>query len=298
MTLRILVTRHAAFYSPLIATVAGGFLKKEGIDATYGSLEPGQQAYVLLRERAVDIVQSAVSVNWRLLEKGEKRLPVHFAQINRQDGFFLAARRPDNAFDWKKLEGATLLADHGAQPFAMLRYAAHRHGLDWSRIRVVDAGTPEQMTEAFLGGAGDYVHLQGPYGQQLQHDGAGHVVAAVGESMPPCAFSSVCTSREFFGTEPFQVFVRAFREAKEWVRKAPPAEIAAREAAYFPGVAVKALAETIAAYQRIGTWEGGIVIPRDQYEQSVTIFEWAGLNQRHPYDDVCTDILPGHAGAR
>src|SRR5215831_8342019 len=145
MPLRIMVSRHSAFYSPLIATIGGGFLREAGIDATYDVLQPGQRSQALIRDGMVDIVQSAVSSSWRLIESGETPRPVHFAQINRRDGFFLAGRRADPEFQWKQLEGATLLADHGLQPLVMLKYAVHSNGADWSRIRVIDAGTPEWM---------------------------------------------------------------------------------------------------------------------------------------------------------
>src|SRR5262249_6198909 len=120
-TLRLLVSRHSAFYSPLIATLAAGFLRTPGLDATYQVLPKGRHARDMTRNGEVDIVQAAVSSNWGPLEKGETDLPVHFAQINQRDGFFLAARAP-GLFHWKQLEGATLLVDHAAQPLAMLRY--------------------------------------------------------------------------------------------------------------------------------------------------------------------------------
>ncbi len=181
-------------------------------------------------------MQSAVSSNWKPMERGESPLPVHFAQINQRDGFFLVARAPQGSFHWKNLEGQSLLADHGLQPMAMLRYAAHCQGADWSRIRIIDGGAPEQMTAAFRAGTGDYVHLQGPASQQLEQDGAGHIIAAVGQAMPPVAFSSLCASRQFLQTDCFQSFLRAFANAKEWVRRAPPDEVASRQMTFFPGV--------------------------------------------------------------
>src|ERR1700693_2769614 len=119
MPIRIMASRHSAFYSPLLCCITA--LKSEGQEVTYSVLGPGQRGYALLRDGQIDIMQSAVSSNWNLREMGVEPLPVHFAQINRRDGFFLAAREPDAAFDWKKLEGKTLLADHGPQPLAMLK---------------------------------------------------------------------------------------------------------------------------------------------------------------------------------
>ena len=288
MQLRVMVSRHAAFYSPLISTIAAGFLKEQGLDATYSVLAPGQRSHELIRDGAVDVMQSAVSSNWKPLERGESPLAVHFAQINMRDGFFLAARTPNASFEWKDLEGHTLLADHGGQPLAMLRYAAKCKGVDWSRIHVIDAGSPEKMIAAFRDGTGDFVHLQGPGPQQLEHDRAGHIVAAVGEAMPPVAFSSLCASRAFLETEACRAFVRAFANAKRWVREATAEEVTSKQASYFPAVESTALAAAIRRYQKLGCWDGGIEIPRDLYEQALNVFEHAGeIGSRHPYGDVC-----------
>jgi NitT/TauT family transport system substrate-binding protein len=287
MPLRIMVSRHSAFYSPLISTIAAGFLKAEGIDATYSVLQPGQRSQVLLRDGIVDVMQSAVSSNWRLIERGDEPRPVHFAQINRRDGFFLAARRPDPDFAWSKLRGCTLLADHGLQPLVMLKYAVHYNGVDWSGIHVIDAGSPEEMEAAFRSGQGDYVHLQAPAPNQLEKDGAGYVVASVGRAMPPVAFSSLCSSAQFLETDVAARFLRAYTKARQWARETPPAEVAACETAFFPGIGEDVLASAVAAYQELGCWEGGLAIPEELYEQALAVFEHAGeIRLRHPYAQV------------
>jgi hypothetical protein len=124
MPIRIMASRHSAFYSPLLCCIR--FLRDEGREVTYSVLGADQRTYALIRDGAVDIVQSAVSSNWKPRERGVEPLPVHFAQINQRDGFFLVGRQPEPAFDWKKLEGRILLADHGLQPLVMLKYAV-RH---------------------------------------------------------------------------------------------------------------------------------------------------------------------------
>jgi len=292
MPLRITVSRHSVFYSPLIATLAAGFLERRGVTAEYGILGKGQRSATLLREGAVDIMQSAVGSNWRPMEQGESPLPVHFAQINRRDGFFLVARQPDAAFAWSKLAGQAVLADHANQPLVMLKYAARTNGLEWARVQAIDAGAPEEMSRAFRQGRGAYVHLQSPAAHQLAADGVGHVVASVGASMPPVAFSSLCCRRDFVGTETFHRFLEAYGEARQWVRTAPAEEVARAEAGFFEGHSLDALAAGIRAYQELGAWEGGLEIPRDLYEQALNVFQAeAGLAHRHPYEAVCLAAL-------
>jgi NitT/TauT family transport system substrate-binding protein len=173
----------------------------------------------------------------------------------------------------------------------MLQYAARQQGVDWERVRLMDKGKPEEMAAAFRAGTGDYVHLQGPGPQALQQEGLGHVVASVGAAMPAVAFSSLCCARGFLETPAGQGFLRAFGRAKDWVRSAPPAEVAAKEASFFPGIDPAILAAAVRAYQALGCWDGGIGIPRALYEQALNVFEAAGaIERRHAYDDVCVEL--------
>jgi len=288
MTIRIVASRHTAFYSPLISTMAGGFLERHGLSYTYATLAPGETAASMIRGGRADVMQTAPSTNWAKMESGETGFPLHFALINRRDGFFLTGHGKAGPFTWKDLEGRRLLADHGSQPLAMLRYAAHYNGVDWEKIDAMNAGTPEQMTTAFREGKADFIHLQAPAPQLLEQEGAGWIAVSVGESMPPNAFSSLCASREFIGSAEYRVFVRAFAEAKAWVAASLPEEIAATQASFFPGIDERVLASAIARYQRMGNWDGGPEIPRDLYEQSLNVFEYSGaIKQRQPYDAVC-----------
>jgi NitT/TauT family transport system substrate-binding protein len=286
-TIRIMVSRHSAFYSPLVSTIAAGFLREEGFESSYEVLTPGRDAQELIRNGEIDIVQSAVSSSWARMEKNEGALAAHFAQINQRDGFFLTGRSPDRAFNWKRLEGASLLADHGAQPLAMLKYAVHLNGADWGKIKVIDSGGVEEIDAAFRSGLGDYVHQQGPAPQQIEREGIGYIVASVGEAMPPVAFSSLMASREFLKTDGAKAFIRAYARARQWVNQAPAKDVADREAEFFPQVDRDALIKTIARYQELGCWDGDLMITRERYEQALNVFLHSGkISRRYSYEDV------------
>jgi NitT/TauT family transport system substrate-binding protein len=292
--IRIMFSRFSAFYSPLIATEAGGFLKAEGLGAEFSVAGPGRAPRAGLEDGSLDVIQSAPSASWGPLERGERPDLVHFAQINQRDGFFIAGRRPDPGFAWSRLEGARVLADHGGQPLAMLRYALHRQGVDYARLHAIDAGAPDAMVAAFRRGEADYVHLQGPAPQQLEQEGAGHVLASVGEAIGPVAFSSLCATRRWLATDAARAFAHAFATARIWVATGPAEAIAEAEARFFPDIDRTALARTVVAYQRLGTWQGGLEIPRAAYETALDVFQHSGLiTRRHPYEAV---IVPPPAG--
>ena len=279
-------TRFSAFYSPLIATIAGGFLREEGFEPKYSIALPGKSAIAGLLDGSVQVAQSAPSQGFTPLEKGEQPPAVHFAQINERDGFFITARKPDRKFTWDKLKSGKILADHGGQPLAMFKYACFKNGLDWKSLSIVDAGI-DAMDQAFRNGSGDYIHQQGPAPQQLEHDGVGHVVASLGDAIGPLAFSSLAATRQWLGTDDAKRFTRAYRKARAWLIATPAATVAEAEASFFPRIDRAVLTQTIATYQKLGCWTPHVDITRPAFEVTLDVFEYAGLiTKRHRYDDV------------
>jgi NitT/TauT family transport system substrate-binding protein len=285
--IRIEFTRFSAFYSPLIATIAGGFLKGEGLEPKHSVSAPGRTAIASLVDGSAHVAQSAVSASFGPLNEGKEPPALHFAQINEKDGFFLTGRNPDPAFTWDKLKGAKVIVDHGTQPMAMFKYACFKRGLDFKAIEAIDAGSTDQMIAAFRSGQGDFIHLQGPAPQQLEHDKVGHVVASVGDAIGPCAFSSLAATREWLASDTAKAFMRAYRKARAWLIATPAAEVATAEASFFPGADPAVLAATIAAYQKLGNWSPHVEITRPAFEATLDIFQHAGLiTKRHRYEDV------------
>ncbi len=279
-------TRFSAFYSPLIATIAGGFLREEGLEPRHSIAPPGKSAIEGVVAGTVHVCQSAPSQGFGALEKGQAPPVVHFAQINERDGFFLTARRPDPAFTWDALRGKAVLVDHGGQPLAMFTYACHRRGLDVAAIKAVNVPSAA-MDQAFRKGEGDYIHQQGPAPQQLEHDGVGHIVASVGDAIGPCAFSSLAATRAWLETDMARRFMRAYRKARAWLLATPATTVAEAETSFFPAIDRAVLTATIATYQRLGCWTPHVEITRQAFEAALDVFEHSRLiTKRHRYEDV------------
>jgi len=282
-------TRYSAFYSPLLATIAGGYPRAEGLEVTFDVATAGRTVVDGIRDGSVQVAQSAVATHFAPLDRGEEMPYLHFAQINERDGFFLVSRRPMPTFAWSALIGRSVLADHFFQPLAMLRYGLHVQGIDEKAIRFVDAGPPDKMEATFRQGQGDYVHLQGPAAQQLEEDGVGFVVAAIGDAIGPVAFSSLCASPAWLSTDAAQAFVRAYRRGRQDVIDLDPREIAEIIAGQLSGVKIEVLTRTIAAYKRLGCWSPGVEISVSSYEKTLDVFSHSGgTRRRHDYRLVVT----------
>ena len=282
-----MVSRHAAFYSPVIGAIAGGFLAREGFEPTYAVATPGNTVAQALEAGEADVAQSAVSYNWTALEQGREPPMVSFAQVNQRDGFFIAARDPKVQFEWSDLVNGGLMFVHGGQPQAMLRYALHLRGIDLDQVQGINRGSTKDMLTAFRAGEGAWFHEQGPYPQQLEHEGHARVVASVGEVIGPISFSTLAAKREWLDTPEAGRFMRAYRAARAWTNTASPQEIAAAERPFFPDIEEAALARAIAAYQALGTWGGDVAIPIALYEKALTVFSHAKLiTKPYSYDRV------------
>jgi NitT/TauT family transport system substrate-binding protein len=286
--IEIQFTLFSAFYSPLISAMSGGFLKEEGIEATYSVSPPGVSAIKALEDGEAQVIQSAPSQAFNSLAKGETPTAVHFAQINEMDGFFVTAREPDPDFSWKKLEGAEVVMFGGGQPLAMFQYACHKAGIDFSKIKPINPGGAAAIDKAFREGQGQYVQQQGPFPQQLAADGVGHIVAQVGPHIGPCAFSSLAATREWLATDVAKAFMRAYRKTRQYMIDTPATEIAKAEKPYFPDIDEAVLADCIATYQHLGCWTPHVEITPQAFEVTLDVFEHFGtLKERYSYDQVC-----------
>lgn len=285
--INIMALRHSAFYTPLLLTMCGGFLREEGLEPHYTLATPDNTVADALRSGEAHLSQFAPAASFAELELGQGGDLVHFAQINARDGFFIAGRRPTAEFDWHNLQGREVLVDHLFQPLAMLRYLLDRQGIDFDTIKVIDAGDVDAMDRAFRAGEGDYIHQQGPAPQQLEHDGIAYTQASVGEFIGPVAFSSLCATRDWLDSDMARAFMAAYRKAQILALEAPAQEIARMEQAFFPQIDSRVLGETIATYQQLGCWQKDPVISRESYENLLDIFLFNGLiSQRHPYESV------------
>jgi NitT/TauT family transport system substrate-binding protein len=286
--LRLMPTRHSPFYTPFLAVHAAGFLRQEGIESALRLPAEGESTAAVLRGGEVDVIQGAVSAAWTAIEKGVADFPVHIAQINQCDGFVIVGREADPSFTWRTLDGKTLIADHGHQPLSLLRWAAHNNGGDLSRANLLNLGSASAMEAAFRAGQGDYIHLQGGIPQQMELEGAGYIVAYVGQGLTPLAFSSVAAPRAFAESDRLQPFLRAFAKAKAWARETTSPEIAKMLTPLFPALQMEALTAAITACQKLGCWIGDAAIPRADYHEAERAFLWANAIRRaHPYEEVC-----------
>jgi len=268
--------------------MAGGFLAREGFDASFSVAEPGVSAISALESGEAQVIQTAPSQGFMAISRGEAPTAVHFAQINEMDVFFISGRQPDPDFNWHMLEDAEVITFGGGQPLAMFQYACHKAGIDFDRVRRITVGGAAAMDAAFRDGQGAFIQQQGPFPQQLEADGIGHVVSQSGPLIGPNAFSSVAATRDWLATDQAKAFTRAYALARRYMNEESASEIAKSQQTYFPKIDLDVLTRCITAYQTLGCWTPHVEITRGAFAVAQEVFIHSGsLSAPVDYDSVC-----------
>ena len=75
----VMVTRHSAFYTPLLVTIGGGFLAAEGMEADFSIAETPRDVLAGIHGGSVQVVQSTplcpVSRRYRVAHKQDAEGP-------------------------------------------------------------------------------------------------------------------------------------------------------------------------------------------------------------------------------
>ena len=157
--------------------------------------------------------------------------------------------------------------------------------LNYYRSRA--AGGAAAIDTAYREGQGQYVQQQGPFPQQLQADGVGHVVAQVGPKIGPNAFSSLAAMRDWLGTDEAAAFSRAYRKTRAYMNETPAMEIAVAQKEYFPDIDRAVLADCINTYPDLGCWTPHPEITVKAFDVAQDVFvHFGSLKKKVDYDQA------------
>ena len=285
-----MVAYHNMFYTPVYVAVAGGFFYAEGLDVMFSLMPDGESSIDMLRSERVDVIQTGISRTFMDLDMDKQDAPLHIAEINQGDGFYLISKKPTGGWTWKDLEGSSIIPiGFTPVPTTSLKSAMRLHGVDASKVQLIEGMSAGDALAAFGAGDADYIQMPHPFAQQLINDGVGHMATAVGVELGYICYSSLAAMPAFIGanTELLQNFVNGFYNAQQWLANNSPSQVAERVSSFFPDVPSEVLAEGIRLYQEQGTWATDPMIGQDGFDSMLTILIDGGLVQsRHAYDKV------------
>ena len=294
--LRLIEVIRTLFYTPIYVSVAGGFLEKEGLDVDFKTCPPelGHPINALNLGEA-DIAQSGIMRCIIASDWGAETVPIHFAEINSKDGFFVISRTKLDNFQWEFFtEGKIIPVDFSPMPWASFRYALQRHNIDPSKIDLLTGLNLNDAMTAFREGKAEYIHVPEPAAEELLEDGSGHLAVALGPENGHLAYSSFAATHRFLETQPDTVhrFIVGYANALDWLAAHDASEVGGAVAEFFPGVSLELITKSVARLKDQGNWPTDPTLAQPQYENLHDILIAAGLAKtRQPYSKgVRTDI--------
>ena len=286
--LRLMDTFRNLFYTPIYVAASGGFFYQHGLNVMLTTMPEGGSAMDILRSGEVDIAQTGISRSLMELDLGHDDAPLHIAEINSRDGFFLVSRHSVESWDWSMLEGATVApVGFTPVPWNSLRAAMLKHDIDLAAVNLLSGLSAQDAIEAFRSGRADYVHLPHPQAGSLVAEGVGHIAVALGPQLGHICYSSFAAMPEYIAFNPntIQSFVNAFDDALTWLASAQDEEVAQRAAPFFPDLSQDRLRDFIHQYRANQTWPYTSMITRQSYDSMRDILIDGGLvKSQHPYN--------------
>ena len=297
-TLRLAETFRNLFYTPIYVAVSGGFFYRRGLNVMFSTMPEGGSVMDMLRNGAADVAQTGISRSLAELDAGREDAPLHIAEINRRDGFFLVSRQPADGWSWKSLEGSRLApVGFTPVPWNSLRAAMLKRGVDLDAVDLRFGLSAADATAQFRAGEIDCVHLPHPQAQSLADEGAGHVAAAVGPDLGLLCYSSFAAMPRFIETNGgvLRAFVGGFADALRWLASAEDAEIADRAAPFFADMSRDLLTRCIRQYRANRTWGADAEISRESFDNMRDVLIDGGMIRgRHAWERL---VVPDFAAA-
>ncbi|HUM16644.1 MAG TPA: ABC transporter substrate-binding protein [Candidatus Nitrosotalea sp.] len=288
--LTVLMPFHTPFYAPLPAGVALGHFADAGLDVTaVPAARFGKSTMPALLDGDIQISLGGLMRSFELADQGGP-IVVHFAEVCSRNGFFLLSREPLPGFRWSDLVGRTVLSFAEAPtPWQCMLTVLRAHGVDPAAVRIERHRPAPAAVAAFRAGDGDFLEQPQPVVEQLLAEGAGHLVASMGEATGPVPFTSYMTTPGFLEHEPDTVlrFTRAVYRTQRWLAEHDAAVIARTVAGAFADVAPPILERVVARYQGQGTWSRDPLLRREGYDYLERILISGGLIRRgQRYEDL------------
>ena len=287
------VTR-SVFYAPMYAAISQGFFEEVGIDLEFTTGQGADQVMIALLSNHADIGFMGPEATVYVYNEGREDHPVNFAQLTKRDGSFLVAREPDPGFTWDKVKGTTIIGGRkGGMPNMTLEYVLKNKGIMPNQdVEVLTNIQFALMAGAFTGGTGDYVALFEPIASTLEQEGAGYVVASIGQDSGEIPYTVFSAKKSYIekNKDLIQNFTNAIYKGQLWVDKSSPVEIAEAIRPFFPDADLEILALVAERYKDIDAWAKNPRFSEEAFNRLQDVMELAGeLEKRAPYSALVTN---------
>lgn len=282
---------HSIFYAPQYVAMNLGFFEEEGLEVELINGGGADNVMTAVLSNQVDIGFAGPEAAVYVYNEGKEDYAEVFAQVTKRDGSFLVAREKTDNFAWTDLKGKHVLPGRkGGVPYMTFEYVLKKNGIDIVNDLNLDTSISfDAMNSSFVGGTADYVTSFEPAASQLEKEGAGYIVAAVGSATEEIPYTAYFAKKSYIeeNSDIIQKFTNALYKGQVWVNEHTPEEIAESTLASFPDSDKELLTKAIANYKEIDVWNTTPVMTEESFNLLQEVIVEAGeLETVAPFDKV------------
>ena len=174
----------------------------------------------------------------------------------------------------------------------VFEYVLKKNGIDPETDLTIDQSIDFGSTAAaFSGGKGDFTVEFEPSATALETEGAGYVVASVGEASGYVPYTAFSAKKSYLATYPeiIQQFTNALQKGMDYVNSHTPEEIAEIIQPQSAETDLSQITTIVTRYYEQDTWKENLVFEQDAFDLLQDILIEAGeLDTRVPYEQLVT----------
>ena len=289
---------HSVFYAPQYAAITQGFFEEEGIEVDLIDAQGADKTMAALISGEADIGLMGPEASIYVYKQGSKDYAINFAQLTKRDGSFIVSREKNDDFSYEDMAGKEILGGRaGGVPLMTLEYLLKNKGLtigENKSANEVNVRSDVQfgvMAGAFAAGEGDYTTAFEPTATQLEKQGAGYIVASVGQDAGEIPFTCYSATKSYMdeNSDLVQRFTNALYKGQQWVQKASDEEIAKAMQPFFEDTSLDDLKVVAQKYKEIDAWASNPLLKEESLNRLMDVMiEGRELDEKIPYDSVVT----------
>lgn len=280
---------HSVFYAPQYVAIEKGYFAEEGLDLTLVTGFGADKTMTAVISGEADIGFMGAEASVYAYQEGATDPVVNFAQLTQRAGNFLVAREEMPDFKWEDLKGKKVLGGRtGGMPEMVFEYILRKNGIDPRKDLTIDQSIDFGSTAAAFTGdeSAAYTVEFEPSATILEKEGAGYVVASLGEASGYVPYTSYSAKTSYMKENPeiIRKFTEALQKGMDYVQSHTPEEIAEVIAPQFKETDLDTITTIVKRYYDQDTWKENLVFEKESFELLQDILQEAGeLNERVEY---------------
>ena len=283
---------HSIFYAPQYVAIEEGYFTEEGLDLTLVTGFGADKTMTAVISGEADIGFMGAEASVYAYQEGATDPVMNFAQLTQRAGNFLVAREEMPDFKWEDLKGEKVLGGRkGGMPEMVFEYILKKNGIDPQKDLTIDQSIDFGSTAAAFTSddSAAYTVEFEPSATILEKEGAGYVVASLGEASGYVPYTSYSTKASYMKENPeiIQKFTDALQKGMDYVQSHTPEEIAEVIAPQFKETDLETITAIVKRYYDQDTWKENLIFEKDSFELLQDILEDAGeLTDRTAYENL------------